>query len=295
MCVGLCTLDVLQYYSERPPWGGKGVASETLVDVGGPAANAAITVALLDGRATLVTALGRGGAARVAHDELGRYEIEVHDCAGGAGELPVSSIWVDRIRGERTVLSTNRMESVEAPDPTVMGEDWAALLIDGHHPELAMAMARAARERGIPIVLDCGSWRPVFDELLGMARVAIVSSDFRPPSNDARGLDLARALQRGWGTECVAVTQGPRDVVWVDGARAGRTRVPPCDSPVDTLGAGDVLHGAYLWLRYGKGRVHEGALLESCAVASASCRYRGTREGVREYGLEHGEGDGGVL
>jgi sugar/nucleoside kinase (ribokinase family) len=286
VCVGLCTLDVIQYYEERPAWGGKGVATATLVDVGGPAANAAVTVSLLAGRATLVTAVGHGAEARVALDRLHGHSVEVQDCASGDSVLPVSSIWVDGVRGERTVLSTNRVASVAVPSPTAL-EGCAAVLIDGHHPELASAVAHAAHERGIPLVLDGGSWRPVFEELLGLARVAIVSSAFRLPGDGARDLDLARAVQRRWGTPSVAVTRGPRDVAWVDGDRSGSTPVPPCEA-VDTLGAGDVLHGAYVWLRYGQGRTHADALMGACAAASESCRHRGARAGVREYAGEAG-------
>ncbi len=281
-CVGLCTLDVLQYYTERPSWGGKGVASETLVDAGGPATNAAVTVSLLGGRAALVTAIGQGAEARLAHERLAPYELEIYDCADAGGALPLSSIWVDERRGERTVLSTNRVSSLAAPSSAAL-DDSAAVLIDGHHPELALAMARAARERGVPIVLDGGSWRPVFRNLLSLADVAIVSETFRPPGTEARGLDLARRIRDQWGTPCVAVTHGAGDVVGVDGDREGRTPVP-AGEVVDTLGAGDVLHGAYAWFRYGEGWPHDRALADACAVASASCTHRGTRKGVRMFG-----------
>jgi len=278
----LCTLDVVQYYTERPPWGGKGVASDTLVDVGGPATNAAVTVRLLGGRAALVTAIGQSAEARLALDRLAPYELEIHDCAEAGGTLPVSSIWVGESRGERTVLSTNRVSSLTAPRPAAL-DDSAAVLIDGHHPELALAVAREARERGVPVVLDGGSWRPVFRDLLPVADVAIVSETFRTPETEASGLDLARRIRDEWGTPCVAVTHGAADVVGVDGDRKGRIPVPAGET-VDTLGAGDVLHGAYVWFRYGDGASHGRALADACAVASASCGHRGARKGVRSFG-----------
>ncbi len=281
-CVGLCTLDVIQYFADRPSWGGKGVAERTLIDVGGPAANAAITVSLLGGGGALMTAIGTGPEARLARDRLEPHAVDIYDHAGEGSTVPVSSIWVESSSGDRTVLSTNQVASVVPADLTPLESGCAALVLDGHHPELARSAVRSAHSRGIPVVLDGGSWRPVFEELLPSADVAIVSGTFRPPAEEARGLDLARRIQERWGTGCVAVTDGARDVAWVEGARSGRTPVPPC-RPVDTLGAGDVLHGAYAWFRFGRGWPHDRAMTEACAAASASCRYPGTREGVREY------------
>ena len=117
------------------------------------------------------------------------------------------------------------------------------MLLDGHHPALALAAAHAAHAAGVPVVLDAGSWKPVLPALLPHVTAAVCSADFAPPGAtgdlDAMAHDLLAA-----GPDFVAVTAGPAPVRWWAGVDHGSVEVPAV--PVrDTLGAGDVLHGAY--------------------------------------------------
>jgi sugar/nucleoside kinase (ribokinase family) len=96
---------------------------------------------------------------------------------------------------------------------------------------LALAVARGAEA---PVVLDAGSWKPVLDELLPLVGVAACSAHFEAPGP---GLH-----ERGVPT--VITTAGPRPVRWstADGG-SGEVPVPVVEAR-DTLGAGDVWHGA---------------------------------------------------
>jgi sugar/nucleoside kinase (ribokinase family) len=115
----------------------------------------------------------------------------------------------------------------------------AVVLVDGHHPDLALAAARAARERGLPVVLDAGSWKDVLTELLPLVDFAVCSAAFRVPGR----ADVPGAL-RAAGVTAVAITAGPDPVRWwYDGAN-GASPVPSV-AAADTVGAGDVFHGAF--------------------------------------------------
>jgi sugar/nucleoside kinase (ribokinase family) len=50
---------------------------------------------------------------------------------------------------------------------------------------------------------------------------------------------------------------------------------------VDTLGAGDILHGAFCYYS-SLGQVFQEALTNAVRVASESCRFRGTREWMNQ-------------
>jgi sugar/nucleoside kinase (ribokinase family) len=105
------------------------------------------------------------------------------------------------------------------------------VLVDGHYPELALAVARGTRA---PVVLDAGSWKPVLDELLPLVDVAACSAHFTAPEP---GLH-----ERGVPT--VITTAGPHPVRWST-ADGGSGEVPVAGVEArDTLGAGDVWHGA---------------------------------------------------
>jgi sugar/nucleoside kinase (ribokinase family) len=202
------------------------------VAAGGPATNAAVTAAALGAEATLLTVLGAHPLAALARADLEAHGVRVVDLAPEhPGPPPVSAVAVRDRDGERTVVSRNAAGSEATWDGAVEAD---AVLLDGHHPNLALAVAKAANAAGVPVVLDAGSWKPVLDELLPLVDVAACSAHFRAPEP---GLH-----QRGVPT--VITTAGPGPVRWstADG-RSGEVPVPAVDAR-DTLGAGDVWHGA---------------------------------------------------
>jgi sugar/nucleoside kinase (ribokinase family) len=88
------------------------------------------------------------------------------------------------------------------------------------------------------VVVDAGSHKPVFDELWPLVSDVICSADYTEPSGRAPSDLLAL------GPELVAVSHGPEPLRWWTAREAGSVEVAAVDA-VDTLGAGDVLHGGY--------------------------------------------------
>ncbi|WIY07336.1 PfkB family carbohydrate kinase [Amycolatopsis mongoliensis] len=239
LLAGLCTVDVVQRVTELPAPGEKVQSLQVDVAAGGPATNAAVTAAALGAEATLLTVLGAHPLAALARADLETHGVQLIDLAPGLSDPPpVSAVAVRDRDGERTVVSRNAQDRTflgKAPFfgvPGVGGAD--VVLLDGHHPELAVAVAKAAKAQGVPVVLDAGSWKPVLDELLPLVDVAACSAHFTAPEP---GLH-----ERGAGT--VITTAGPRPVRWstADGG-SGEVPVPAVEAR-DTLGAGDVWHGA---------------------------------------------------
>lgn len=260
--VGLATLDVVQRVDGFPGPNQKVVATDTWLAAGGPAANAAIAFAALGGRAVLWTALGAGAAADLVRADLAGAGVEVIDAAPPGFELAASAVLVEVASGERIVVSGSahvpEFGAVRAPDL----DDVQVLLVDGHHPALALAAARAAVDRGLPIVVDAGSHKPVFDELFALAGDVLCSADYVHPG----GLDASALL--GLGPQLVAVSHGADPLQWWTAAATGQV-VPPVVRAVDTLGAGDVLHGAYAYALAG-GADREAAL--EAGVRAATVR-----------------------
>ncbi|TNC26066.1 PfkB family carbohydrate kinase [Amycolatopsis alkalitolerans] len=273
LLAGLCTIDVVQRVAELPAPGEKVQSLSVDVAAGGPAANAAVTVAALGGRARLLTVLGSHPLAGLARADLSACGVDFVDIAPSVADPPALSAVAVRDRdGERTVVSRNAANS-----PAFSGAPWeldgvSAVLVDGHHPELALGTARWARAQGIPVVLDAGSWKPVLDELLPLVDIAACSAHFRAP-----GPDL---LDRGVAT--VITTAGADPVRWRTASAAGEVPVPATEAR-DTLGAGDVWHGA---LAYGVGRFELPELIRYAnEVAARRVRYAGPRAWVMRMGM----------
>ena len=263
VCCGLTTLDLLYEVDAPPGPDQKVVARDMLLDVGGPAANAARVVAALGGRATLVTALGAGPLATVLRATLAG--IDVADLAPASHRPPISTVMVGG--GGRAVVSVNATR-LAGTSPAHLPAGTAALLVDGHLMDAATALAAEARRTGVPVVFDGGSWKAGTERLLPHVDVAAVSADFAPPWD---GDVLAGLLAAGAG---VAVrTDGARPVE-VRTPTAGFTVAVPAATVVDTLGAGDVFHGA-LALAIARGEEIGTAVGRAAAVASRSVGHRG--------------------
>jgi sugar/nucleoside kinase (ribokinase family) len=277
--VGMTTIDVVQIADVLPAPNRKGRARHAYIDIGGPAANAAITASILGSPVSVHSVSGEGGLGALIDQLIDQYAVTfvLH---GTEPVGPLSSIWVTS-RGERTVLSTSG--SFDGP-PAVQVDltEVAAVLLDGFYPHLTRSAVELAVERSIPITLDCGSWRDIFDELLPVASVAIVSEQFEMPGRPALPAEsVAAELCDGYGLELAAVSRGQGSIVWRSPSAAGEIAVPTVDA-IDTLGAGDVLHGAFMHFAYTKGFGLVESLERASVVASRSCEHYGTRDGVRE-------------
>ncbi len=287
VCCGLVTLDVVQVVDALPGPDEKVVARSLAATFGGPAANAAATAVALGVPTTLVTAVGHGPLAAVVRSELesaGVALVDAADGVAGAVQPAVSTVLVTRATGERAVVSTNASGFGDRADARLVAPGRTTdlldelgpgdvLLLDGHHPGLALRVARRARERGCAVVLDGGSWKPDAPAMIGLCDAVVVSADFRPPgvaSDDV--LDAVAAL----GPRFVARTRGPRPVEVLDAGERYEVAVPRPGRVVDTLGAGDVVHGAFA-AAAARGSSWRAALEDAVLVASRSVEHAGAR------------------
>ncbi|MEV4600522.1 PfkB family carbohydrate kinase [Amycolatopsis sp. NPDC049253] len=269
LLAGLCTVDVVQRVSQFPAPGEKVQSLRVDVAAGGPATNAAVTVAALGAAATLVTVVGAHPLAALAHADLIACGVDVVDLdPARADSPPVSAVVVRDSDGERTVVSRNAASGapVAVPDLSRLVRDAGAVLVDGHHPELALAVARAARSLGVPVVLDAGSWKPVLEDLLPLVDVAACSAHFAAPGPGPH--------ERG--VPVVIRTAGPDPVRWSTAEDSGQVPVNDVGAR-DTLGAGDVWHGALAHAVAAGGSSVDGWIRHANAVAGERVRHVGPR------------------
>lgn len=277
--VGLSTIDVVYRVDKFPAPNSKIAAQTQDVFVGGPATNAAVAFAHLGGPASLVTAAGRHPLTEVIRKDLEARSVRLVDLSPSFDAPPaISSVTVDAA-GRRNIVSANavRVDAGAAePEERSLAEA-RVMLVDGHFMQACQTWAAAAHARRIPVVLDGGSWKEGTEDLLASVTMAICSADFRPPgcSNEEK---TVRYLKQQ-GVKHIAITHGAEPVLFESGSSSGTLRVPEVEA-VDTMGAGDIFHGAFcFFVSVGHGFVE--ALAEAAQIASESCRYEGTREWMK--------------
>ena len=270
LCVGHAVQDFVFAVPRLPDRGEKYRATGFETVGGGPAATAAVAIAKLGGRPRLAARVGDDAIAGVVVDELARYGV---DCAlvrrfGGCA-TSLSAVMVDAA-GERMIVNhlDPRLprEADWLPDPAELGV--AAVLGDVRWPEgSAVALARA-KAAAIPAVLDADRPIPADGALLRTATHVAFSADGL--ADYAAEADPARALERVGPTldAWSCVTAGADGVYAWDPRRRRLDHQPAFRvEVVDTLGAGDVWHGAFA-LALAEGRAEPEAVRFAQAAAA---------------------------
>ncbi len=272
--VGLTTLDFI-YLSDRPlQQNQKLVAQDYLTAAGGPATNAAIAFNYLGNQSQLFTVLGQHPLTQLIRSDLAQCGVEIVDLYPEKTDTPpISSIIVTAATGERAVISLNALKSqankLVAP-AMLIGVD--IVLIDGHQIDTSLAIAKMAQSKQIPVVLDGGSWKPGLEKLLPLIDYAVCSANFYPPQcHDAA--DVFNLLHRQ-GISQIAITQGEQPIQYSTQGQRHVLSISAIEA-VDTLGAGDVFHGAFC--HYILQQDFSNALSSAAKIASLSCQSFGTR------------------
>jgi len=277
--VGLSTVDVVYSVEEFPPANSKIVARSQDVFAGGPATNASIAFGHLGGKSTLVTAVGRHPLASAIIGDLRQHSVQLIDLNPEFDQAPaISCVTVNR-NGERNVVSANatRVTAEPAEVNEAILEEASIVLVDGHFMQACQVWSKAARSRGIQVVLDGGSWKAGMDELVKTVDTAICSADFMPPGCVTEDDVLKFLLDHS--VKNIAITKGAEPIRFMSNGSFGMVPVPQVRL-VDTMGAGDIFHGAFCYFA-SNGSVFEEALRSTARVASESCRFRGTREWMK--------------
>ena len=285
--VGLTTFDIVYQVRDFPAANTKAAALSQNFFIGGPATNAAIAFNALGGKAALVSAVGRHPITAIAREEFKRYLLEFIDLSPEFDGLPaLSSVTVDE-GGRRNVVSANASRipvDGAIADRELCGQA-KVLMVDGHAMAACMAWARTARETGTPVVFDGGSWKDGTEELLKHIDIAICSADFKAPGcfTDVEVADFLKSC----GVANVAITHGADPIQYFASQGSGEIEVPLVEV-VDTMGAGDIFHGAFCRYTSGGNDFVE-SLKRAAEIASDSCRRRGTRSWMENLNAKRGE------
>jgi len=284
--LGRTTLDVLYWLDQLPEEDTKTYARKLQAAAGGPALNAAITHALLGGKAMLVSAVGGGPWAASVRAEIERHGIGLVDLAAGTGyETPLCTVLVNGANGSRTIvnppMATVGLRHLGAAWDEEMPFAWGSIppvvLSDGFFFEETSALLTTCRDAGAALCLDGGSWKPGTEELAGLLTVAICSERFSVPGLSG-GPEALFAWFASRGVPHVAITRGEKAILCWDRGRRFEIEVESVNA-TDTLGAGDVLHGAFCH-RFARQREFEPALRWASEIATLSCQSLGTQAWV---------------
>lgn len=275
LCVGHAAYDLVFSIDHHPAEDEKISATGFIGCGGGPAANAAVTVAKLGLKAAFAGYLGQDLYGDKHYQEFLDYDVNTELIIRGPSPTPLSAVLV-KPDGKRALINYKG-----ATQPLPAGAvDFSkvtprVVLFDGHEPHISTALLARCRRDGIPTVLDAGS---VHDGTLAMmAEVDYLVCSEKFALQYAGNVETALTRLAN-ASPTVVITLGDKGLIWRCGQERGVLPAFPV-AAIDTTGAGDAFHGAFAaavstrlnWLA---------VLRYASAAGSLCCTKTGARTGL---------------
>lgn len=279
LAIGIAVLDDVYPLKEPLARGMKHRTGRMETVMGGNAANIAVAVTNLGGRAHLVTRLGDDLVGAMLRDLLEKKGIGtalVRTILGCRSARSAIALDPD---GERTVINFADPSMPEEPDflPSSLPEGIRAVTGDTRWEKGTRRVFELARRHGLPAVFD-GDRQVLDPSLMDLAtHVGFSAQGLREMTHTD---DLAEGLKRigARHSAYMAVTDGSRGVLALEGGAIRHYPAFPVTA-IDTLGAGDVWHGALAYA-LADGMPVERAIPFASATAALKCTRLGGSSGA---------------
>jgi sugar/nucleoside kinase (ribokinase family) len=211
--------------------------------------------------------------------DLANYQIRIIDLdPNKQTSPPVSSIIVTQGTGERAVISINAVKTQADINsiPANILDNIDIVLIDGHQMAVSKIIAKKAKNKNIPVVIDGGSWKQGFEEILPFVDYAVCSANFYAP--DCQNQEDVFQYLQSFKIPHIAITHGEKPIEYLNYQNRGFLNVPKIKT-IDTLGAGDIFHGAFC--HYILQNNFPQSLELASNIAAEACKYFGSRRWMK--------------
>lgn len=279
LCTGVSVVDFVFSVAEMPREAIKYRAKDSTIVGGGCAANAAVAVARLGGEAWLAARIGDDVIADMMLKDLAAEHVNTTLIQRYEGKRSqFSSIFVTP-DGERQIVSYRDLTISQDPKwlENALLPEFDVVLADTRWAKGTAAAMMRAREKNKPGVID---GEAPFAEALDALPLATHIALSRQGIADLTGVgEFEPALRKAvdMTSAFVCATDGEHGVFWLED---GDMKHMPAFKvhAIDSLGAGDVWHGAFA-LALGQGQSKRASIRFASAVAAIKCTRFGGRAG----------------
>ena len=282
--VGAAVLDHLNLIEDYPREDGSTHITQIICQGGGACATAIVAAHRLGMHGQMITTIGDDETGKMILDGLDQEGIDttmveiVPD-----GISPHSEIMVNPQTGTRTKFVCNNTLPPIAwtKDQIDQIRNSDLLHVDGTRYDNAMAAIKIAKQYGIPVSVDgchMEEDRELNRSMALEADILIMNARYPKLVANTATTEEALAFFAANGPKVVISTQGTNGcLAWID----GKVEVFPAYSvkAVDSTGAGDVFHGAFLASYMNDGDVRR-AIRYASIAAALKCTQVGGRAGI---------------
>ena len=218
-----------------------------------------------------MTTIGQDSFGDLILKELTEEKVKTHAISRKPNlKTSYSSIIINK-KGDRQIINYRPTNLDFLNNKLIKEKEFHAYLTDGRLEKISLFTLKEARKKNKPGVLDGEA--PVNPTAVKLASHIAFSlqglTSFSNTSSIIKGLKIVKNYSDNW----VCVTNGDEGVFFLDGKDLVQIK-PPKIIALDTLGAGDVWHGAFtLALTHNKSPFHASEFAN--IIASKKCEKYG--------------------
>lgn len=278
--IGAAVLDVLMTVDSYPQEDTKQQSAQTKLQGGGPCATGLVAMSKLGVKSGYIGTVGDDMYGNYIRSAFETYGVDGKHIRVIPGTQSFHSVVLLNTSNASRTCVWNR-GTVTPPQQSDVDlevlKNAKYLHLDGHQMDCAVYAAQKAREFGVTVSLDAGAPYPGIDRLLPLVDVLIPSEEFSLKFTGYKTAEEAAAkLYEMYHPQVLIITQGSKGGFIWDNGKAVRYPVFPVHA-VDSNGAGDTFHGAFV-----AARVKGMTIAEAAAFASATSALKCTRVGAQE-------------
>ncbi|PAW79209.1 MAG: hypothetical protein B9S32_04445 [Verrucomicrobia bacterium Tous-C9LFEB] len=279
--LGYCSWDFLCVVPEVPMDGKVEILSR-LEQGGGPSATATFAAQRLGARTAFIGAVGNDDVGRKILNDFSAEGVDVSAMVTRTDEESgVSYCWAEQKKGKRSIAwirgTAAPLRPLEINEALLRSS--RVLHLDGHQTEAAIHAAAVAKAAGVTVCLDAGTIVPGIELILKNVDIVIASESFAERYTQENTIEKQLFALRKNGARWAVITCGERGSMGYDGQEWIKVPAVRISQVVDTTGAGDVYHGAFL-RRYLDGVTMGDCMRFASGAAALKCGALGGRTAI---------------
>lgn len=274
--LGIAPVDILYQVERFPKPGSKIDALNMTIQGGGPIPTAMATLGRLGMKPGLVAAVGNDIFGDYAINELNKFGVDTSNMIRKPRSTAIAAGWYEKGSGRRTIILDLKTRISPGDIRLDRLPDCRAVHLDGRDLAVCLKLARWAKEKAIPVVFDVGSLRNDVSPIFPLVDHLVCAADFAMPFTGT--INLRKAVER-LASLCpgtIVITSGIKGALGYSRTEGWFRQKAFRVRTVDTTGAGDVYHGAYIY-----GLLSGGDLACRMELASAAAALKCTKPGGR--------------
>ena len=243
LCIGHATYDVVIPIENYPIENTKNRVSNSICCGGGPSANAAYLLAKWGIDTYFVGCVGADYAGNYIDAEFKSVGVKLdYFIKSKALKTTSSYIIVNTKNGSRTTLSTrNNIKNIGYKNIDIKPD---IILIDGYEVELSKKVINNNKDS--IVVIDAGKCTPDIVSLCHLSDYIVCSLEFAKDYTESNDIDtMMKKLKDDFKGE-VIITLEDKGCCYYQGDDVKTIKSIPI-KPIDTTGAGDIFHGAFVY------------------------------------------------